>query len=278
MQRENYNPNKPFKRIISVSDINSFLFCARKLYLQRVKRIDLPPNRNMIIGKIKHSILENFSKREETFIAGLDKKYENIDLVFMYEEFIKNIANSVFMQNYDVIQQFMVDKEDILKKTLRDFNQDIYLRIKNIKQAMEKGFFKEDIIKNLDSVYLSELRLESENIGLRGRVDRVQVIKSTNEIIPYELKSREDKVFPADELQLTAYAMLLEDFYRTFITKGIVEVGNNKQEVQITQEHRDEVMRIADEIRNLANSVIPPMQSNFNKCRFCDLKEACAAA
>ena len=232
----------------------------------------------MIIGKIKHSILENFSKREETFIAGLDKKYENIDLVFMYEEFIKNIANSVFMQNYDVIQQFMVDKEDILKKTLRDFNQDIYLRIKNIKQAMEKGFFKEDIIKNLDSVYLSELRLESENIGLRGRVDRVQVIKSTNEIIPYELKSREDKVFPADELQLTAYAMLLEDFYRTFITKGIVEVGNNKQEVQITQEHRDEVMRIADEIRNLANSVIPPMQSNFNKCRFCDLKEACAAA
>lgn len=265
------------KKIVSVSDINAYLYCPRKLYLQRVKKIQVPPNRNLIIGKIKHSILENFSKKEENFISLIDKDYEAIDLVFMYEDFLKNIARSVFSENHRMIESYMVDKEDILKKTVRDFSEDIKLRIKSIKEAIGKGFLKNEIVKNLDSVYISELKLESENLGLRGRVDRILVSKKENTIIPFELKSREDKVFHSDELQLTAYAMLLEDYYNKPIPKGIVEVGNNKQELIITEENKKEVLSLAEEIRNMQkeNSKIPPILSNFNKCKNCDFQEIC---
>ena len=265
------------KKIISVSDINAWLYCPRKLYLQRVCGLNVSLNRNMLIGKIKHSIIESFSKKEENFVSQLDKDYDKLDLVFMYEDFLKGIANLVFIDNNEAINRFMVDKEDIFKKILRDFSEDIKIRITGIKEATSKGFFKESIWKNLDYVYLSEVRLESPAYGLRGRVDRILISRKDNSIIPFELKSREDRIFRSDELQLTAYAMLLEDYYKTSISRGIVEVGNNKKEINITEQDKNEVLKIAEEIRNLSseNSIVPPIQSNFNKCRSCEFKEEC---
>jgi CRISPR-associated protein Cas4 len=262
-------------KLISVSEINSWLFCARKLYISKILGIFVPPNRAMTIGRIKHSIIENFSKEEEKLISKIDNNFDSVDLVFVYEDFIKNLANSVFIANKDSINQFLIDKDDILKKVLRDFSEDIKLRIASIRDALSRGFVKEELWKNLDSIYLSEIKLESDAIGLKGRVDRIQVSRKDNTIIPYELKSREDNIYHSDELQLTAYAMLLEPYYRTTIEKGIIEVGNNKKEIPITQANKDEVLKIADLIRNIKENSPPPMQSNFNKCRNCEFKEEC---
>jgi len=265
------------KKIINVSDINSWLYCPRKVYLQRVCGLSTVPNRNMIIGKLKHNILENVSKSEEKLMSQIDSKFENLDIVFLYEDFIKKIANSVFVENMNQIDRFMIDKEDILKKVLRDFSEDIKLRVKSIKEALSQGFEKENIWKNLDSVYLSEIRVESEALGLRGRVDRILISRKDNSVIPFELKSREDRIFLSDEIQLTAYAMLLEHQYHQKISRGFVEVGNNKQEIAISEERKQQVLKLADEIRAIyaLDSNPPPMQSNFNKCRNCEFKEEC---
>jgi CRISPR-associated protein Cas4 len=263
------------KKIISVSDINSWLYCPRKVYLNKICGLQISQNRNMIIGRLKHNILENFSKSEEKVISQFDENFDVIDMVFIYEDLIKHIAKNVFDQNQISIEKFLIDKEDILKKVLRDFSEDIKLRVKSIKEAILKGHTKENIWKNLDSVYLSELKLESEVLGLKGRVDRILISRKDNSVIPFELKSREDNIFLSDELQLTAYAMLLEHQYHQKIPRGIVEVGNKKQEIDISQDKKDQVLRIAEEIRNLKEGLIPPIQSNFNKCRNCEFKEEC---
>lgn len=263
------------RNLISVSDVNSYLFCARKLYLTRVCGLRASPNRNMIIGRLKHSIIEAFSKSEEKFVSGIDKDYEKIELLFMYEDFIKNIAARIFAENSDVSEKFMVDREDLLKKILRDFAEDIKLRIASIKSSLSGGFRKEELWNNLDSLYVSELRLESENLGLKGRVDRVLVGKKDNSIIPFELKSREEKIFISDELQLTAYAMLLEEKYLRKIPFGIIEVGNSKKQVPITESNKAEILKIAGIIRAMENNPPPPIQSNFNKCRNCEFREEC---
>lgn len=264
------------RKLINVSEINAWLYCPRKVFITKVLKIFQPPNRAMTIGKIKHSILENFSKQEEKLISQIDSNFDSIDLVFVYQDFLKNIAQKVFLENQEAINKFLIDKDDILKKVMGDFSEDIKLRVASIKDALAKGFVKEEIWKNLDYIYLSEIRLESEAIGLKGRVDRIKVSRSDNTIIPYELKSREDNIFHSDELQLTAYAMLLEPFYKTIIRKGIIEVGNTKKELLITQENKDEVLKIADLIRNIEGSEPPPILSNFKKCQYCDFKEECA--
>jgi CRISPR-associated protein Cas4 len=263
------------KKIISVSDINSWLYCPRKVYLNKICGLQISQNRNMVIGRLKHTILENFSRSEEKLISRLDENFDSIDLVFVYEDLIKNTAKNVFNQNQPSIEKFLIDKEDILKKIMRDFAEDIKLRVKSIKESLAKGFTKENIWKNMDSIYLSELKLESEALGLKGRVDRVIISRKDNSIIPFELKSREERIFLSDELQLTAYAMLLEHQYHQKIPKGIVEVGNNRQEIEISEDKKREVLKIAEEIRNLKEGLIPPIQSNFNKCKSCEFREEC---
>ena len=263
------------KKLISVSDINAWIYCPRKVYLHKVCGLQVGQNRNMAIGMLKHKILENFSKNEEKLIEKLDENFDSVDIVFMYEDYIKTLAKMIFVENSSLINKFMIDPEDILKKVLRDFAEDIKLRVKVIKDAILKGYKKETLWKNLESVYLSEIKVESADLGLKGRVDRILVSRVDNSVIPFELKSREERIFLSDELQLTAYAMLLEYQYHQKIPKGIVEVGNNKQEIEISESRRNEVLKIADEIRNLNESLIPPMQSNFNKCRNCEFREEC---
>lgn len=263
------------KKLISVSDINAWIYCPRKVYLHKVCGLQISQNRNMAIGMLKHKILEEFSNKEERLIEKFDENFDSVDLVFMYEDFIKTLAKMIFVDNLTLIDKFMIDPDDILKKVLRDFAEDIKLRVKVIKDAILKGYKKETLYKNLDSIYLSEIKLESEALGLKGRVDRILISRVDNSVIPFELKSREERIFLSDELQLTAYAMLLEHQYHQKIPKGIVEVGNNKQEIEISEERRNQVMKIADEIRNIKEGEIPVMQSNFNKCRNCEFREEC---
>lgn len=263
------------KELISVTDIVSWLYCPRKLYLTRVMKLREPLNSKMLIGKLKHNIIENFSKKEEQLIKRIDKKYDKVELSIIYSEFIKEIAELVFSINKQSIDAFNLSREEVLKKTIKDFSYDLKIRIENIEKKLSEGFLGEELWKNLDSLYVSELKLESENLGLKGRVDRVEIIKKENIIIPYELKTREDKIFHSDEIQLTAYAMLLEDLYKTKIEKGFVESGENKKEIEIKEENKDKVLKIADEIRNLKLNLPPLMQSNFNKCKSCSLNEDC---
>ena len=266
------------KNLISVSDINSWLYCSRKVYLSKICGLRTPPNRNMIIGKIKHNILEHLSKQEEKLVSQIDASHESLDMVFMYEEFIKRISEKIFADNMPMIDRFMIDRDDILKKVLRDFSGDIKLRVASIKQAISNGFVKENIWANLDIIYVSELPIESERLGLKGRVDRILISKKDNTVMPFELKSREERIFPSDEVQLTAYAMMLEDYYKQKITKGFIDVGNNRQEIEISEDRRAQVLKIIEEIRSIYedNPQIPPMQSNFNKCRNCEFREECA--
>ena len=263
------------QKIISITDLTAWLYCPRKLYLTKVKRISQPLTKEMLAGKIKHSILENFSKKEKELISKIETYKDNLELVFIYEDFLKQIATSIFYENREAIDSFKINSDELLRKILKDFTEDIRLRVKSINEKLAQGFFKEKLFDSLDTIYISELSLESEHYALRGRVDRIQISKLTNQIIPFELKNREQKIFLSDEIQLTAYAMLLEDHFKTIIKNGIVEAGSLKKEIEITQEKKDEVLRIAEEIRNMPQNFAPPMQSNFAKCKSCSLNEIC---
>jgi CRISPR-associated protein Cas4 len=262
-------------KLISITDITSYLYCPRKFYLTRIIGIKEKPNQKMVIGRLKHTIIELFSKKEESLVNQIDKDYDKLDLVIMYENFIAGIAEKVFFDSREIIEAMRISKEEVFKKTMKDFANDLKVRIASIKQALEKGHKSEDIWKNLPSKFISELRLESCAYGLKGRIDRVEIIEKDNLIIPYELKTREDKVYYSDEIQLSAYAMMLEDIYHRVIKTGFIESGSLKQEIEITQEHKDNVLKLAEEIRNLKQGDVPPMPSNFNKCSKCDLQEEC---
>lgn len=260
------------KKLINVSDISSYIYCPRKLYLSIVSGIRSPPNKLMIEGKLRHNILEGFSKKEESLVKQIREDCEPQELLLLYQNFLKDIAKEIFLKNNNMIECFSINRSELFKKILTNFDEDILIRISSIKKAISEGFLGEELWKNLKPKYISEMKLESDILGLRGRIDRVEF--NDDKIIPYELKSRDNKIFFSDEIQLTAYAMLLEDNYKKIIREGVVECSGKKQKLEIKQENKNIVLEIAEKIRNIDNSV-PDMPSSFGKCANCDLREDC---
>jgi len=260
------------KKMITISDIVSWLYCPRKLYLSVVKGIRGPPNKLMIEGKLRHNILESFSNREENLVKNIVKDSLPEEFLLSYQSFLRDIAKEVFMKNNNLIDSFSIDRTELFKKILQNFEEDMKIRVLSIKQGILDGFLGEDLWKNLKPKYISEMKLESEILGLKGRIDRVEF--NEDKIIPYELKSRDNKIFFSDEIQLTAYAMLLEDNYKKIISEGMIECSGKKQKTEIKEENKIIVLDIAEKIRNIDKNV-PEMPSNFGKCSKCDLREDC---
>ncbi len=270
------NPiNKPSRKPVSVTELTAWEYCPRKLFIQKILKLPSKLNRAMLLGKIKHQTIELLSNNEEKIIKNIDKDYDKLDLVLIYEKFIRDLVEKIFQDNRRILEGFNITLEEINKKVMSDFSHDLKLRVSSIKDKLKFGFFKDKLWDSLDSLFISELRLESQEHGLKGRVDRIEIVKSTNEIIPYELKTREERIFHSDEIQLTAYSIMLEEHYRTKVARGFIESGTNKQEIKITEELKKEVLDLIEKIRNIENSPPPAMLSNFNKCRSCEFQEEC---
>ena len=88
-----------FKKWVNVTELTAWEYCARKLFIQKILKIPLKLNKAMLMGKLKHQVLEIFSNNEERIVTNIDKDYDKIDLVLIYENFIKDIAEGIFEDN-----------------------------------------------------------------------------------------------------------------------------------------------------------------------------------
>ena len=256
------------KQIISVSDITAYLYCPRKLWLAKIKGIREPPNRAMILGKIKHRALELFNLLEKDFIITISRKLEEKEIEETYKEIMRTSALQAFQENADMAERLSLYVTTFLAEFLPLTENEIKLRILPLLQAM-KLYSGREIWENLTPKYKVELALLSEELGIKGRIDRVSF---TENILPFELKTRgKDDVYKSDKIQLAAYALLLEEKYKQPVKIGIVEAGNKKQEIELTEELRNEVLEIAEKVRNLKEE----FPSNFSRCKNCSLKDEC---
>ncbi len=128
------------------------------------------------------------------------------------------------------------------------------------------------------------LTLESEGLGIRGRVDAVKTSKG--QYIPYEHKKgacfrnddRSAGVWPSDRVQILAYAMLIEAVHDCVVVEGRVRYheDNVTVTVPVTDEGRNEVqeaIRLASELRRTVQR--PPVTENERLCVRCSLAPVC---
>jgi len=254
--------------VLNVTDLAKYLYCPRQFYLEKIKGIKKPINKEMMEGRIRHEAFELFSKHEKDIIEGIETKEE---IKRKYEEFLEKLILNVLKENCGAINAFNINKNIMKEKIENQIRREIVLRIRAIEETIRKGFIKKDIWTNLEPKYYSEFSVFSEELGLKGRVDRVVIDK--NEIIPFELKTREiEKVYESDEIQITAYIMLLEKHFNKKITYGIVEAGNEKFQIEINEKNRNKVLELINEIRTCVSKRFP---SNFSKCEKCGYKNEC---
>lgn len=142
--------------------------------------------------------------------------------------------------------------------------------------------------KRGDVLTVRALKVASRIMGVSGECDVVEFHRADHGItlqgqeglftvIPVEYKRGTPKKHDADELQLTAQAMCLEEMLLTKIEKGFLYYGETRrrQEVVFTLEIREKVRRFFDEMHGYYERRYTPRVKISASCGQCSLHNVC---
>lgn len=127
--------------------------------------------------------------------------------------------------------------------------------------------------------WLNELYLESEELGLKGKVDVLEL--DGRRTVPVERKRAESgDYYHSDEVQLAGYCMLLEEHLEEPVREGAIYLYETDQRmhVPITENHRETVRDQIEAMRTMTVGKIPPLTDNPSKCEKCSTREYCMPA
>ena len=134
----------------------------------------------------------------------------------------------------------------------------------------------EKAVRNVgDVTIVTALPVWSDRLGLIGKCDVVEF--HDGQPMPVEYKHGHLKAQIHDELQLCGQALCLEEMFNTHILRGVVYhfSSRRRRDVMLTDELRDRVREIVNEIRLLGQSGEMPVAHNDARCRQCSLIESC---
>jgi CRISPR-associated exonuclease Cas4 len=123
---------------------------------------------------------------------------------------------------------------------------------------------------------LRAVQIGSERLGLHGIADVVEIHGAS--ILPVEYKRGRPKPHRADEVQLCAQALCLEDMTGCPVPEGALYYGETRRRksVGFDAELRSLTLSIAEEARTALNSgTVPVPVHDPSRCRACSLRELC---
>lgn len=255
--------------MINVTELTEYLYCPRKLYIKKTLGLKEPFTKAMLQGKLKHDILDLFNKNESSLVSGIIEKINLENLSLLYQNLLRAITIEVFRKNWRALETYEINKNEFYQNFFNNIKEDINLRISSILKNQE-NFLGKELWNNLNPKYLTELKIESEVLDLKGRIDRVEF---SDEIIPYEVKNRED-IFESDRIQLAAYSLLLKEEFNRDIKKGIIKTKTKTEEIIIDDELKNKVLYLIEQVKKISETK-PEILSNFKKCSSCPFRDKC---
>lgn len=142
-----------------------------------------------------------------------------------------------------------------------------------------------------DTIIVHGLRVQSQRLGISGICDVVEFHRTTEgialagregryEVYPIEYKKGAPKSHQADELQLCAQAMCLEEMLICSIQEGSLFYGETRRRtrVALTPELRAQVEQMLTEMHQYDARGYTPRVKRHKGCASCSLKEICLPA
>ncbi len=265
---------------ISVTMLSSYLYCSRKLFLQRVLAVEEPPKESLVLGTLRHEIYDFINQSEERIVTSIKEKIQYNELISLYKNFYSRALRERVIKNKSRIKEVNLDIVDVFKKTWPLILEEAETRTKNIFDFIQKyNIYGRELWEKLTPKILSELRVSSEQLQLKGIIDRIEVYKNT--YTPIELKTGKmpkQGTWPGHRIQIAAYALLIEEKFNTKVKEGFINYLDAKETRQITINPfmKEEIINLVKEVQELLKNHSPPNYcENKNKCTNCGLKETC---
>ncbi len=265
---------------ISVTMLSSYLYCSRKLFLEKVLLLEEPPKESLVLGSIRHNTYDKINKTEEEIVTSIAKIMPLESIEAMYRQKYLQILRKTIADNKKRLDEVNVGMLDAYKKNFPCIAEESSTRAGNIFSFMEANkVFGKELWEKLTPKIISELRIESDELRLKGVIDQLHVYN--DEYVPFELKTGRtpsDGVWPSHRIQIAAYSLLLQEYFKKPIKEGFVVYLDTRQKrrIAINPYMKEEVIQMVDDvIALLEDKELPNYCGNENKCRKCGLKQTC---
>ncbi len=283
--------------LFSVTDLSMYDYCKRKFYLQKKLKLKEPIKPSLIIGKIKHNTIEQFTIKEKELLLKIKKSYEEEQIKKILEETYNKIYKEEIIKNKNYLYDFNISIEEVYEDK-KVFLADINLRTKIILQNIKKGLIGEELYKKMNPKIITEKKIEIKNYSLKGIIDRIIEEKKEEKTILkiYEFKtgkSPKTGIWNSQKIQLESYLILLKEKtkkeeekketnkkeeQKIIVEEGIIHYidENIERKIKYNPFMRIEVLKKVEELKEtLKENKIPEKTLNKNKCKNCGLKEYC---
>ncbi|MEM4263398.1 MAG: CRISPR-associated protein Cas4 [Candidatus Woesearchaeota archaeon] len=266
--------------MLSVTSLTAYLYCARKLYLQKVLGYEEIPKEFLVRGAIKHRVFEEMEKLEKELVCSIELNASYEHILDLYSRRYAQILRMVILQSKNQLKLVNLLPMDAFKQYIGIFKLEAELRASNIFSFMQKNnVCGEALWESLTPKLKSEYKVASENLYLTGKIDQVQVFSSL--LVPVEIKTGKapkEGAWEDHKIQLAAYALLLEDKFKTPVNSGIIRYVDDGEArtIEINPFLKDQVKGLVKEVKDvLSSDKLPPFSKNENKCKNCGLKKIC---
>lgn len=128
---------------------------------------------------------------------------------------------------------------------------------------------------------VTAMPLVSKRLGVSGIADLVEMHKTDSgkwRPVPVEYKRGKPKAHRADEVQLCAQAIALEEMFDVVLDEGVLFYGETRRRVAVPLDAalRELTAQVAADVRALLNAqATPPPTYAKSKCNNCSLNELC---
>jgi len=265
---------------ISVTMLSSYLYCQRKLFLERVLGLFEPDKESLVKGSIRHTTYDEINKIEENIVSGFIKGTKFREIRERYIHTYAELLRNVIRRNKKRLKNVNLTPLDAFKIIFPRFVKESEARAINLYNFMSKyKVHGKELWERLTPKIKSEFKIKSDNLFLSGIIDQIEEYEEG--FVPIELKTGKlpkEGVWPGHKIQIAAYAMLLEEVYNTKIKEGFVHYLDNdeRRQVVINPFLKEEVIELRKKVFELLDSdKLPEFCDNENKCKVCGLRKEC---
>ena len=265
---------------IPVTLLSTYLYCSRKLFLEKVLLLEEPPKESVVVGAIRHETYDAINREEGAIVASITKRVSLEEIQKLYKQKYLQILRKAVTINKKRLDEVNISLLEAYKRSFPFIMEESKTRAINIFNFIEENnIFGEELWQKLTPKIISELKIVSEELRLKGIIDQVHVYG--NECVPIELKTGrtpQNGIWPNHRIQIAAYSMLLEEHFKKPIKEGFVYYLDSKEKrhISINPFMKEEVKQIVDKILELLESKsLPDFCDNENKCKKCGLRQTC---
>jgi len=267
--------------MVSATQLSSYLYCPRKLFISNVLLIEEPAKVELVKGMIWHETYEAINNIEESIVTSIrSKDYQEI-----LEEYRKNysrLLRNIIIRNRTQLKNFDISMIELFKDYWKNFEEEAEAHALNVMDFIERNdVYGKELWEKLTPKILSEQKFRSERLNLIGVIDVLEVhdINGEKSYIPIELKTGKyplKGMWDGHRIQLGAYMLLLEDAGKNVTQAAIRYRGEERRMLQMNTFLRDEIIELVKKTERILRSLeIPSFTDNKNKCKTCSYREKC---